>query len=156
MWKKRFGGHDAQKTKRANMRVVIDTNVIVSGFFFGGIPAAVLRLAESGTVTACFTTETLAEANRILAQKEFEKYRQQLSYPVATMLEALARTSLHFPTPADIPSHITSDPSDNHFLACAQIANAQYIISGDKHLLNLKKFARIPIVTPRQFLRRFK
>lgn len=136
------------------MRVVIDTNVIVSGFLFGGTPAEVLKLAASGEIAACFTDETVKEAYRTFKKSDLDEYKKRLEDPVEVMLDRLVRESFRFPTPTDIPLLITQDPSDNHFLACALTAQAEYIVSGDKHLLKLKSFAGIPIVAPRQFLKR--
>ena len=137
------------------MRVVIDTNVIVSGFLFGGMPAEVLTLAASGVIAPCFTDATIEEAYTTFAKPNFEKYKKGMPISVETMLYSLVREAPRFPTPIDIPAYIVRDPSDNHFLACALAAQAECIISGDKHLLDLKNFAGIPILTPRQFLKRF-
>lgn len=55
--------------------------------------------------------------------------------------------------PRRTPHTIKEDPSDNHFLACAIVAQASFIISGDEHLLKLKAFQGIPIVSPKEFLK---
>jgi len=65
-----------------------------------------------------------------------------------------AEKSLIIPDPKNIPQ-IVKDRPDNYILACALSAQASFIVSGDKYLLSLKKFQGIPIITPKEFLRRF-
>lgn len=138
------------------MRVVVDTNVLVSGLLFGGLPREIVDHAQTRVVTLCFTENTLEELLRVLLYPKFEKERLRMLPNFDTVFDGMLSGLLRIPEPENIPTVVTSDPSDNKFLACATAARAEYIVSGDKHLLNLKNFAGIPIVTPRQFLRRFK
>lgn len=138
------------------MKVVIDTNVFISGFFFGGKPREILNLIEAKTIIPCFIITTLLELTRLLHHQKFTKQRSLLSFSVDDFLSKLKSYSLLFPQPKVIPEIIKKEPFDNHFLACALISRASFIISGNEHLLKLKKFQGIPILTPKQFLKQFK
>lgn len=138
------------------MRVIVDTNVLVSGLLFGGPPREILELVQTDTITLCMTETAILELNRVLTYPKLERQRLRLTPRFEIVLDDVLSRSIRIPEPLDAIDVITVDPSDNIFLACASAANAQFIISGDKHLLDVKNFAGIPIVTPRQFLRQFK
>lgn len=138
------------------MRVVIDTNVFISGVFFGGKPRKVLDLIEEKVISPCFTPATFAELEHLLYQERFTKQRKLLSFPIEDFLTKLRTCSLLFLQPSKIPLVIRDDLADNYFLACAISSGAFFIISGDKHLLKLKKFQEIPILTPREFLNKLR
>lgn len=138
------------------MRVIVDTSVLVSGLLFGGLPRGIVDKAQIGAITLCLTKSTIEELLRVLTYPKFEEERLRMLPNFETVFDNILSNSLRIPEPDSMPDIIKSDPSDNKFLACAIAAQAKYIISGDKHLLNLKNFAGIPIVTPRQFLKRFK
>jgi len=135
------------------MRVVLDTNVIVSGMFFDGKPGKILQLAEQRTIIPCFTIATFKELEHVLSYGKFRNQRALLPFTITEFLHELGKYSLLFPTPLGIPAIIMEDETDNHFLACAIIARARYIVSGDKHLLTLKKFHHVPILTASAFLK---
>jgi len=75
---------------------------------------------------------------------------------VDEFLSQLKSKSLVFPQPTKIPKIIKEDLADNHFLACALTSGADFIVTGDKHLLILKEFQGIPIVSPKEFFKRYK
>ncbi len=133
------------------MRVVIDTNVFISGIFFGGEPRKILDLAGEQILTPCFNISTLTELELLLCHQKFSMQRNLLSFTIREFLDQLKNYSLLFEQPSIILEIIKEDKSDNNFLACAISAQADFIISGDKHILKLKSFNNIPILTPRQF-----
>ncbi len=131
------------------MRVVIDTNVFVSSFFNPkGNPKRVIDLWKNRKITICITEEILEEYVEVLA-------RLGLSYePELEELLKLfkKKNNIVYISPTPKFSLIKDDPSDNKFIECAAAAQAQYIISGDKHLLNLKAFRNIAAISPSEFL----
>lgn len=136
------------------MRVVIDTNVFISGIFFGGAPRKVLDLIEEKQITSCFTFQTFEELKRLLYHEKFDKQRKLLSFPLSHFLRRLKTSSSFFIQPfLEPPLIIKEDPADNYILACAVSSQASFIVSGDNHLLKLKEFQGIPIVSPREFLK---
>lgn len=136
------------------MRVVLDTNVFISGLFFGGILREILDLIEEKRITPCFTTQTFRELEHLLYDEKFIEQRNILTFSVADFLNELKAFSLIFAQPRGKPSIIIKDDlADNYILACALLAQASFIVSGNKHLRKLKEFRGIPIVSPKEFLK---
>ncbi len=77
-------------------RVVIDTNVFVSGIFYGGTPRGVLDCITDGTITPCFTATTFEELERVLADEKFTDERSELKFDVRTCADRLISVSLVF------------------------------------------------------------
>ena len=133
-------------------KVVIDTNVFVSAFIFGGLMEKFIDLIDDNMIQACFSPETLKELHLILSHSKFQKRRETLPFSVDAFLKNLLSKSI-IVYPQTIVKVIKDDPSDDKFLACALSCQASFIISGDKHLLKLKKFHKIPILQPKEFLK---
>jgi putative PIN family toxin of toxin-antitoxin system len=130
------------------MRVVVDTNVALSGLLWQGPPNQMLRWARDGILEIVACDETAAELKRVL---QYKRFTQRLSMLETNPAEAFAYflNLLSFvPTPELIPQEILEDPFDNFFLALASHNNAGLIISGDRHLLDLREYHRIQIVAP--------
>ncbi len=131
------------------IRIVLDTNVIVSALVFGGVPRGVLELAEAGQFELFYSEPIQTEVRRVLAEKfEWPHAMLQHVLPVLWRMGTLVapRTTLNA---------VRADPDDNRILECAVEAQAQVVVSGDHHLLALRNYNSIPIVTPRQFLELF-
>lgn len=137
------------------MHAVLDTNIIISGLFFGGKPARILELVEEQRIVPCFTIITWQELERVLAHPKFAPQRANLSFTIADFLVEFQTYVRVFLTPEPVPNIIPQDPADNHILACAVIADVSGIVSGDQHLLSLQEFHAIPIFTTDQFLKRY-
>lgn len=132
------------------IQVVLDTNVTVSGLLFGGTPGRLMDLWKAGSVRPVMSGEMLAELLRVLAYPKFELSEQEISYLLDVEL-------LPFAEMIDVrpgPTLIAKDPSDDMFLRCALAARAEYILSGDNHLLDLQSYRRIKILSPAEFLSR--
>ncbi len=135
------------------MRVVIDTNIFISGLFFGGKLRMILDEIEFEKIQACFTTVTFGELSQVLIYQKFKRERALLSFSVEEYLDMLRARILFYDASENFPAVIPKDPADDAFLACAWVAQAATIISGDQHLLRLKSFFNIPILSPEQFLK---
>lgn len=112
------------------MRVVIDTNVVLSGFFFGGLPGRVLEAWRDGEFTLVLSAAILSEYRE--ASAEFESRYD--GYDVETFAALLLLNSEVIDAP-DLPEHVCSDADDDKFVTCALAAGARVIISGDRRLL---------------------
>ncbi len=129
------------------MRIICDTNVLVSGVLFGGPPRSILKKAARGELELCTSPELLDEAERVLRRPKFCLTPQQVS-----AILSLFRDTFELVHPSRRVSVIIEDPSDNRVLEAAEAAAAHLIVSGDKHLLALQRWNDLEIVSPAQFL----
>ncbi len=135
---------------KSKPKVVIDTNVFVSGLTFKGKPREVLDLIWRGDIEACISFFILKELEEIL-KKDFSWDRDQIKY---TVEKIKAKTILV--QPKNRVSVIKENDDDNRILECAIEGRVQYLISGDRrHLLPLKEYDRIKILSPAEFLKLF-
>ena len=126
------------------MKVVLDTNVLISAFVFKGKAATVYHY--------CVATETVFLSDWILEELT-RTLRRKFNLPEADVQEFLAllseRCSLALPT-SPLPN-ICRDPDDNHILQLAEHVAADFLVTGDKDLLSLSSFASARIVSPGEF-----
>jgi putative PIN family toxin of toxin-antitoxin system len=132
------------------LRLVIDTNVLISSFF-GGNPKEVIDLWRRGSALLCLTREVLEEYFRVMARLPIAP--ETKSRLVAILQE---KRNLELVTPSKHHAVIREDPEDDKFIDCAVEAQADYIISGDEHLLRVKAYRSIPIYSPKDFLQLIK
>ena len=130
------------------MRVVLDTNVLVS-LVLGGILGILVDYWDNNRFRVVVTTAIMAEYATVLARPKFGLPRE-----VVEALIAYIERKSEFVVPAEMIEVITIDPKDNMFLECAVAGQVDLIVSGDPHLNALKNFRGISIVTPRDFLKR--
>ncbi len=127
-------------------RVVLDTNVYISAFMFGGLPGSLLDLAFLKSFTLISSPALLDELDEKLCGK-FQVSSSDTAY-LRARLQALAQLV----QPQKILNIIDEDPDDNRVLECAVQGRADVIVTGDRHLLKLKSFQGISILTVRQFI----
>jgi putative PIN family toxin of toxin-antitoxin system len=133
------------------VRVVADTNTLVSGMLWRGAPRQVLDAARSGSIQLYTSATLLDELEGVLKR---DKFAQRLALANITPHELiLGFASLaRLVKPAEISPVILEDSDDDAVLACALSAQADYIVSGDSHLLNLHRYQSIPILTASELL----
>ena len=127
------------------MRLVLDTNTVVSGLFWGGLPGQLLDAARAGKVELYTSPALLGELARVLRRRKFSTRVERLSASVDELIEGYGELA-QFVRPAAISPVVLADPEDDHVLACALAAKADFIVSGDAHLLSLKTYQGIAIV----------
>lgn len=128
-------------------RLVLDTNVLISGLLFGGPPRALLELALERLIELLTSSPLERELARVLRAK----FPERLDAVILETEGALFDLAVHI-EPTETLSVIHEDPSDNRVLECAVSGQAEAIISGDRHLLALGSFRGIPILTPQAAL----
>jgi len=131
--------------------VVIDTNLIVSALLFGGKPGLVMSHWKNGRIQPYISRGIIEELLRVLLYPKFELTEKEVEY-------LLYREILPYFEVVKIepgPVIIKADPSDDEFLLCAAAAGAEALITGDRHLLNLKTYQGIVILTPDRFLKAY-
>lgn len=126
--------------------IVLDTNVLVSAFGWKGSPHEVFFGCVRGTHRLFTSPAILEELRRVLRYEKFSFDSGKIEEFLTIVLEAASIIELGIRL--DI---IREDPDDNRILECAVSASADFIVSGDKHLLDLKRFQAIQIVSPEVF-----
>ena len=129
------------------MRIVIDTNVIMSGVFFGGVPLRVLQIWRDGDAHLVISPEILEEYRRV--GEELESRFSGVRF--APFLSLLV-TNAEIIEPSPLQETVSRDPDDEKFIACAVAARFDFIVSGDKHLLEVAEYRGVKVVTPRSFV----
>ena len=143
-----------QKKIGIGTKIVIDTNIFVSALITPRSNSAkVLRLWEDNVFEVLVSGEILSEISEVLSYPKIKKYHDLNVLSVKKLLGEYADAAFFIKT-RDKLDVIKEDPSDNKFLECALAGKADFIVSGDKHLLNLKVFGKITILNPREFLER--
>jgi len=130
------------------VRVVFDTNVVVSACFWRGAPFTCLSLWAKGELAAIISPPLLVE---------YQETRDELrlSYPNRPMVDWVENLSAaaEMVFPVERATGETPDPFDEMVLECALAGGAEAIVSGDKkHLLRLRTFREIPVLSPSEFL----
>lgn len=132
------------------MKVILDTNVFISGVFFTGPPFRILEAWRDGKIKLVISSEILEEYKRVgkdLAEQ----------FPVVDLkpiLQMIVNKAEMFQT-KKLSKQVCDDPHDDKFLACALASKTKTIISGDKHLLKVSGFGGIQVLTPRVFVDKF-
>ncbi len=133
-----------------NLRVVIDTNVFISSFF-GGIPRDIINLWKDGEIVLCLSQSIVEEYINVLSRLGLKEKEELFK------LRRLFAEGYNSVFAAHTPKLkvVKNDPDDNKFIECAVALDSQVIVSGDKHLREIKKYINIEIISPREFIERF-
>jgi len=129
------------------MRVVIDTNVMISSFF-GGNPRKIIDLWKTGQVVLCLSGDIIDEYIAVLKRLGLQDARE-----LEELLGLFAR-GFHVLFAAITPKLdiVRKDPDDNKFIECAVALKARVVISGDKALMEMRDYMGIKILNPKSFL----
>ena len=127
------------------MKIVLDTNVLISGIFWGGHPKKILEMVVKGTVKLYATESIVKEYFRIIEKigkknPSIVNEWKMLLLDLLNIIEATEEIS------------ICRDEYDDMFIECAVACGAKYIVSGDEDLLVLEKYREIQIITPKKYL----
>lgn len=127
--------------------VTVDTNVIVSGLYGSGKPRSILAAAEAGAIRLKISRAILDEVAEVLQRDKFGWTAAEAQYATEWLSDIADVVE-----PKQTVDIIKTDVDENRILECALAAKSDYIVSGDKHLLNLRTFERMPIVKAADFL----
>jgi len=128
-------------------KVVIDTNVFISAFGWGGKPLRLIELLEAGEIRHCASEEIIKE---LLIAVSYPKLDFTHNVQSDILEFVLAYSDIYEPKES---VNITSDPDDNKFIECALAARVKFVITGDRKFLSVKQFRNVKIITPDDFLR---
>jgi putative PIN family toxin of toxin-antitoxin system len=131
------------------LKVVIDTNVVISGLLFGGTPGKLSPLWQKRAIKPVASKQIIDEYLRVLTYPRFKLDEAEINFilyheilPYFDIIDAPAQEKV-----------IAEDPADDKFIHCALAGHATYIISGDQHLLAIEVYRDIQILSPSEFLR---
>ena len=128
-------------------KIVVDTNVLVSGLLFDGKPGELIKLWKEGLIVPLCSKEIVREYLRVLAYPKFQLSESEIDFLLAH--EILPYFEVLTVTPGK--PFVTTDPSDDKFIWCAIEGRADVIVSGDEHLLNLIP-SPVPVTTVTRFI----
>ncbi|GAV22216.1 putative toxin-antitoxin system toxin component, PIN family [Carboxydothermus pertinax] len=134
------------------MRVVVDTNVFISGLLKKhSYPAKILDAWILQKITPAVSRELINEYSVVLTRDKF-KILGSVEKRLLIIQKLIELPWVLFIYPLETINVIKEDPADNKVLECATAANADFIVTGDQHLLELKKFRNIKILPPKDFI----
>jgi putative PIN family toxin of toxin-antitoxin system len=126
--------------------VVVDTNIFISATFWEGQPYAVVKKALNQEIVVFISQDIINEIKRVLV-RDFSLSTKEINKIIDSFI-----LFTHLVKPKEKINVVIEDPSDNRIIECAITCNAKHIITQDKHLLKLKEFKGIKIITPKDFL----
>lgn len=139
----------AKKKKR--LRVILDTNVLVSALLFRGELSVLVPMWKNGAFTPIFTKETFAEFRSVLAYPKFKLAHDEID----CIIQEEVLPYFDVAAGAQQISGVCKDPQDDKFLSCAMAAHADLIVTGDQAFYELKKFKSVKIISPSVFIKLF-
>ena len=128
------------------MRVVLDTNIFISAIL-GGRLGVIIDEWKAGKFTLIITDSIAREYLDVINRPKFKIPQNEIIAATDYLLRAT-----EFVTPQEEIHIIVADLTDNKFLEAAVAGKVNFIVSGDNHLLELKSFQEIPIITAREFI----
>lgn len=131
------------------MKVILDTNVLVSGLFFSGTPSRILKAWDSGQFTLFASLEILDEYERVIHELSPKKPTFDADKAITFI-----RKKVRMVKPTPLPHQICDDPDDDKFIACALTAKA-IIVTGDKALLRTAGYKHLAVLRPAIFERQY-
>jgi len=134
------------------IRVVLDTNLLVSALGNPrGAPAKILETWSLGDIAVVSSEAILEEVRRVMEYPKVRKFLHMRTEEIENFIDELKEFCLLVPGGFEI-NVIEEDPSDDKFLACALEGEAEFIVSGDKHLRSLREYRGVQILSPNSFL----
>ena len=131
------------------MKVVLDTNVLLSAILFGGIPGRILDAWRAGQVELVMSPDIVDEYVRV-GERLNGRYPDVEIQPVVALV---VQNATIVPS-APLPGAVCDDPDDDKFLACALASGTETVVSGDKKLRAVSGYEGISVLTPRQLVDR--
>lgn len=135
------------------MKVTLDTNVLVSGTFWTGDSFRILDLIDKNKIKSVTSKEIIREYYEVVNTYEIVEKIKDKKLRILKIVDKVIKNS-EIVEPSVKVDVIKEDPDDNKVLECAKAGNVDFIVSKDKHLLKLKQFEKISILTPEEIIKR--
>jgi putative PIN family toxin of toxin-antitoxin system len=138
-------------SKKRELKVVLDANVWISALLWGGKPAEIVKVAGDRQFVIFLSEEIVREISQVLTYPRIVKMYQPAGLGYEDLIEEVLKIG-KFVQVTEKVSAVVSHPADDKFIDCALAAGAGYLVSGDKHLLNLGSYKKIRILSVNEFL----
>jgi putative PIN family toxin of toxin-antitoxin system len=129
------------------MKIVIDSNVFISSFFWSGNPQKIFDRVINGLDELFITDEIIEEITSVMGSRKFNTNRSEIEDYIK-IIEKYSKKTVS----KNVPESISRDKDDDKILQCGFNGNVDFIITGDKDLLVLKEYKAIKIITPKNYL----
>ena len=129
------------------MKIVLDSNIFVSSFFWEGNPRKVFDRVTNGLDELCITDDILKEISTVMAREKFGLEKEKIEDYIK-VIEHFSTKIIH----DNEIENISRDMDDNKILKCGSEGNVDFIITGDNDLLVLEKYKNIKIAKPKEYL----
>ncbi len=135
------------------MKVILDTNVLISATFWNGDSNKIIEKVERKEIEMIISREIIEEFANVLDYKDIKEKIKDKNLEMNRTIEKIVSLS-NIVDPNEKLDIVKDDPDDNKILECAKAGNVDFIITNDNHLLKLKDFEGIKIITPKDFMER--
>ena len=132
------------------IRIIVDTNVFVSALFWKGAPYHILEAWQENKIKLVFSEEILEEYIRV-GTILGKKYKGLDLFSMIDLLTIYGELCF----PVTLEAAVSRDPDDDKFLACALGASCNFIVSGDKDLLDISGYADVDVLKPADFVKKY-
>ena len=133
------------------VKIVADTNTVISGLIWSGPPRRVIEAARSGIIIIYVSDPLLVELRGVLGRTKLARFLIQNGTTADELFSEYISHTMQIMAPL-LPTPVSVDPDDDAVLACAIAAQADAIVTGDDHLLRLNAYQGIPILTATELL----
>ena len=139
-------------SKKHAPKAILDANVWVSALLWGGKPSEIIKAAENHKISIVLSEEIIKELSQVLAYPKLKKVYKAEGLRQEDLVEAVLKIGKFVKTTKKL-NVVKEHPADDKFIECALAAGAEYIVSGDKHLLKIANYKKIQIFAVNEFLR---
>jgi len=133
------------------MKIVVDANVVVSGLIWNGVPGVIIDRVVDGLDVLFMSASIIDEICEVFRKPKFRKHEKRAVSFIAQVRMTGRLATVSVSNKYRITG-VCRDPDDDKYLECALAAGADYIISGDRDLLDLKEYGGVKIVSARDYL----
>ena len=137
---------------KQELKIVLDTNVWISGLIWGGRPAEIITAAEDNRLSILISEEIIAEISRVLNYPKLKDAYQPTGLKREDLIETIIKIGKIVKVTKKL-NVVHEHPADNKFIECAWASKANYLVSGDKHVLRINAYKKTKILTVNDFLR---
>lgn len=139
-------------SRKRRPNIVLDTNVWISAMIWGGSPAKIIKAAEDKKICIIASEEIIREINQTLSYPRLKQVYEKAGADRQELIETILRIGKLVQATAMI-NIVCEDPADNKFIECALASEAEYLVSGDKHLLKMGTYKKTRILSVGEFLK---